>query len=86
MANNLKFKNKKESVYNVYINGEPFSFISDIVSYEEIVLMIYGAQELQPSIVYKNSAEKNPDGILSPEKSVKIKDGTKLTVILTGNS
>lgn len=83
---NLKFKKNTDKRNFVYINGQELSFVADTLSYEEIIEIVYGDKELQPSVVYKGSAQKSPDGILEPGKSVKIKNGTRFTVILTGNA
>lgn len=82
----LHFKKNNEKRNFVYINGQEFSFVADTLSYEEVIEIVFGDKELQPSVVYKGSAQKSPDGILEPGKSVKIKNGTKFTVILTGNA
>ena len=68
-----------------YVNGQKIQADNLMVSYEQVVKSVYGDNNLQPSVIYKG-AYRDGSGILSPGRSIRIKDGTKFAVMMTGNA
>jgi hypothetical protein len=77
----------KESLFgNFSMNGRKMPITSTTLSYEDIVEIFCKDRTLTPSVIYSRADEKNPTGILYRGKSVKIKDGTDISVAFTGNA
>lgn len=71
---------------DIEINGQNIQVNSDTLTYEQIASFAGVNVSLNPSVTYKNSGDKQTDGILYRGESVTIKDGTKISVFVTGNS
>jgi len=71
---------------NIEVNGQDIQINGDTLSYEQIVKFAHLNESLNPSVVYKHSGGKNTDDILCRGESVTLKDGTTISVFVTGNS
>lgn len=70
----------------ILINARTTTVETDILSYEDIVEMVYGDRTLNPTVIYSRSRHEKPTGVLIPGRSVKIKDGTEIDAVFTGNA
>ena len=74
--------------YRIIVNATPQTVESDIISYEEVVLLAYPtpAAETIYSVVYDKAKKPPHEGELLPERTVEIKEGTEFDVTPTGRS
>lgn len=80
-----------EKKVTIIINGTLFKEIkNEVMTYEEIVTLAFPDFPQHPernySVRYVRGHGDKPEGILSPEGKVKIKDGMEFTVTPTGQS
>jgi hypothetical protein len=68
----------------ITINGEKHIVVTEHVTYEEI--RGWAGMTGTPTMTFKRGPEENPDGILSPDGVVKVKDWMQFNVIHTGNA
>lgn len=69
-----------------FLNGEELPITSYTISYEDIVELFCKDRTLTPTVLYTRSDSKKPNGLLIRGKSVKIKNGTDISVAFTGNA
>ena len=74
--------------YRIVVNGEEKTVKSDVVSYEEVVLLAYPEPPM-PNAIYSVTFEKAKEphaGDLVRGQTVEIKEGTEFDVTPTGKS
>ena len=69
-----------------FLNGKELPIISYTLSYEDIVELFCKNRTLTPTVLYTRSNSKNPNGLLTRGESVKLKNGTDISVAFTGNA
>jgi len=75
-------------VYKVFVNAEEKAVDSDVVSYEQVVLLAYPIPP-GPDTIYSvtfEKAKKPEEGDLVAGQTVEIKEGTEFDVTHTGKS
>lgn len=69
-----------------FLNGKELPITSYTLSYEDIVELFCNNRALTPTVLYTRSNSKNPNGLLIRGESVKLKNGTDISVAFTGNA
>lgn len=70
---------------NVTINGDVFPVDTPTISYEQVVAAIDKSDDPPTySVKYTRGPVRQPDGILSPGRSIPIADGMCLSAYVTG--
>jgi hypothetical protein len=77
-------------VVTIYVEGKPYEWTKDEITYAEVVTLEvpdYPAHpEITYSVKYRNGHGNKPEGILVPGASVKVKEGMVFNVRSTGQS
>ncbi len=80
---------KKKEV-TIIVNGTPHEWPKGEISYAEVVTLDFPDYPQHPeitySVKYKNGHGNKPEGTLSPDGSVKVKEGMIFSVSPTGQS
>jgi hypothetical protein len=80
-----KAKSKSSAPIKIEVNGNPFLWYGDIIHYEEIrALAGYLAVEF-PTVKWSGPAG-TVGGLMSPKRTVKISEGMRFSVVVTGNA
>lgn len=81
-------KEKKE--VTIIVNGKPHEVEKDAITYNEVVTLAFPDFPQHPertySVTYERGHGHKPTGILSPEGTVKVKEGMIFKVKHTGQS
>lgn len=85
-----KTKQDIKKKVTIIVNGSPFTFEKDDISYDEVVTLGFPDFPQHPertySVTYERGQGNKPAGILSPGGNVKVKDGMIFYVKHTGQS
>ena len=81
---------KENKVVTIIVEGTPHEWPKDDIKYSEVVTLEVPDYAQHPditySVTYKKGHGNKPEGILSPEASVKVKEGMVFNVSETGQS
>jgi hypothetical protein len=81
--------NEKKPI-TIFVEATPHEWPKDLITYEEVVTLEVPDYpqhtDILYSVKYKNGHGNKPEGILSPNASVKVKDGMHFSVSPTGQS
>lgn len=71
----------------ILLNGQEITIETDKLTYKEIVRLAFNLDDPKytPSVIYSRGVE-NASGILSPGKSVTVKDRMHIDAAFTGNA
>lgn len=92
LKNDDHFHSAKASAvgHEIFVEGAPHHWLKEHISYAEVVTLEVPDYPQHPeitySVKYKNGPAQNPEGVLAPGGSVKVKDGMKFSVHSTGQS
>lgn len=74
----------------IILNGRERTWNKDRISYAQVCFLAYPNEKrpsrFNPSICFAKADQEKKEGILSHRESIKVKDGTYITCIVTGNS
>jgi len=85
----IKLENREKNV-NIIVNGIQHEVQNDDISYTQVVTIAFPDYIKNPerffSVTYRRGQGNKPEGILSPDGKVKVKEGTTFSVSDTSNS
>jgi hypothetical protein len=81
---------EEKKMVTIVINGTPHEWPKGEITYAQVVTLEVPSYSQHPettySVKYKNGHGDKPEGILSPDGSVKVKEGMVFSVSETGQS
>ncbi|HEY3249603.1 MAG TPA: multiubiquitin domain-containing protein [Ignavibacteria bacterium] len=80
----------KDKIVNIIVNGTQHTWSKKEISFDEVIILAYGAISPDPNIVYtvtyKRGHGNKPEGILDKGDSVKVKEGMIFNVTFSNKS
>lgn len=82
-------ESKKKSV-TIVVNGTKHEWPKEEITYEQVVTLAFPEYPQHPEVLYSvkytRGHNNQPEGVLSPKGSVKVRDGMVFSVSPTGQS
>ena len=83
-------KNTKKKLVNIVVEGTLHEWPKGDITYEEVVTLevpdYANHQEITYSVKYNRGRGNKPEGVLTPDGTVKVKEGMVFSVSETGQS
>ena len=81
---------EEHKTYTIIVEGTPHEWPKEEIRYEEVVTLEVPDYSEHPEITYavkyKDGPRNKPEGVLSPDASVKVREGMIFSVSETGQS
>ena len=80
----------EHKTYTIIVEGAPHEWPKEEITYAEVVTLEVPDYSQHPAITYsvkyKDGPRGKPEGVLSPDASVKVREGMVFSVFETGKS
>ena len=90
LAQDEHFFTRRDRDVTLIVNLEEKSWDKKRISYEEVTLLAFGPPPpgiiITYTVEYERGPRRNPEGSLTPGRSVKVRDGMVFSVTETGRS